>query len=230
MSRKSEDIAAWKRWNRTKSSADLDELNRRMNGIIQKEVNRWAGILSRDVLEIEALRLAKMAYSTFNPNRGVALSTHLTNYLQKLSRKVYSHQNIARIPEYQILKLKTFKEAWKTLEDRYNRDPSIDELALELRWSPAAVKSYMKLLKDEQTESVVPPTVYGEGEDDPIIHMIYHDLNPFQKKIFEHTTGYGGSQILSTSSLAKRLKITPSKLQYEKRKLVGHVKSLLSEF
>lgn len=227
MNRKQEDTLAWEKWRRSQSPMDLDELNRRMNGIIQKEVNRWAGVLAREVLEMEALRLAKQAYTSYNPTRGTALSTHLTNYLQKLSRMVYSHQNVARMPEYQVLKLRTFKTAWADLEDLYRREPTVAELAQQLRWSQAAVKEYIRLLRSEQTESVVPTSVFGAGEEDPMIHLVYHDLAPQQQQIFEHTTGYGGKDVLSTQDMAKKLNMSPSKLQYEKRKLVARIKHLM---
>lgn len=227
MSLRDDDLAAWEKWKRTKSPADLDALNKRMNGIIQKAINRWAGAISRQTLEIEAYRLAKMAYSTYSPHKGASLSTHLTNTLQKLSRKVYTHQNIARLPEYQVLKLKTFQNALGVLEDRLSREPTVEELSAELGWSRAAVQEYLKMIRAEHTESQTPASLYGSGEEDSIIHYVYHDLNPQQKLIFEHTTGYGGKPVLSNDALAKKLSMKSSTLRYEKRKLINHISSIM---
>jgi DNA-directed RNA polymerase specialized sigma subunit len=226
---KERDIELWRKWKRTKSPHDLQELLRQMDGVMAKEVSRWSGAIAREVLEIAAARIAKEAFENFDPKREVALSTYLTNYLQKLSREVYTHQNLARLPEYQTRKIKTFQRAEAELRDTHGRDPTAAELSNHLVWSMNAVQGLQKQMRKEQVESsdVVGTPMMGRTDSDTMVDLVYHDLNPVQKKIFEHTTGYAGAPILSGSALMKNLNITQGQLSYEKRKIVDRVKKLM---
>lgn len=229
MSTKDRDLELWRQWKRAKTPANLSLLLQQMNGVIQKETNRWSGAIARDVLLTEAEKLAKDAFESYNPNAGAALSTHLTNTLQKLSRTVYSHQNISRLPEYQTLKLQTFNRAHNELEDALGRAPTSAELAERLAWSHAAVEKMRKTVRKENVESldVGGTPAYGMSETDQMVHLVYHDLNPLHKAVFEHTTGYGGSPILSGAELTKKLKISQGQLSYAKSQIINRIKSVI---
>lgn len=221
------DIEAWRTWKKTKAPSDLSVLLRRLNPIIQKEVNRWSGVLARPVVEVEARRLAVQAFTNYNENAGAALSTHLTNYLQKLSRLIYTHQNLARIPEYQTLKIRLYHKASDELETQHGRSPTMEEVADHLGWSGAAVNQLHKLSRPEQMEFHESMPSFGTTSEDGKVDLIYHDLNPIQKKIFEHQTGYGGAAKLSNQELMKKLTLTQGQLSYEKRRMVDHIKALV---
>ena len=228
-SSKDRDIELWKAWKRTKSPMDLQPLLKQFEGLVNKEVNRWGGVIAREVLEMEGLRLAKQAFETYDPKAGTALSTHVTNYLQKLSRTVYEHQNLARIPEYQTLKIKQFEKARSDLESQLGRDPSASELASKLMWSLAAVEELRTQMRRESLESKdthgIP--VAGYGAHDSQIHLVYHDLTPMQKVVFEHKTGYGGAPVLSGDELMKKTKLSQGQLSYELNKIKDKFKSVL---
>jgi len=224
------DIEAWREWRRAPNDVNLGRLLQQLNPIIQREVSRWAGTLARPSLEMEAKKLAVEAIESYSPKAGAALATHVTNRLKKLSRLSYTHQNIARIPEYQTLKFRTFNDAQMELADRFGREPTADELADELRWSNAAVSNFQTNLRKEFVESgELPPhfdQVHGASGE---IDFIYHDLTPMQKKIFEHTTGYGGAQVLNNPQLVKKLKLTQGQVSYQKRALTDRFTTLLGK-
>ena len=90
-------------WRKSRAPQDLEALIKALEPLIHAEVNRRAGTLSRDLLVVQAKKLAVDAVKSFNPSMGVKLSTHVTNQLQKLSRVNYAHQNAARIPEHSML-------------------------------------------------------------------------------------------------------------------------------
>jgi len=224
---KQHDLDLWKQWQKTKSSVDLSALLRQMDPIIQKEINRWSGVLARSVVEVEARRLAVQAFENYRDDAGAALSTHLTNYLQKLSRMIYTHQNLARIPEYQTLKINIFNKAKVELEQNQGRAPTTDEVAGHLGWSKAAVTQLQKLSRPEQLEFHDSMPVFGGASTDGSIDLVYHDLNPVQKTIFEHQTGYGGKQKLTNQELMSKLNITQGQLSYEKRRLIDKIKTMV---
>ena len=88
MSRASEDLRLWQQWHRTRSQMDMEALLNQLQPVISGQVSRWAGTLSRPLLETRAKVLAVEAIRSYNPSRGTALATHVTNRLRKLSRLV----------------------------------------------------------------------------------------------------------------------------------------------
>jgi DNA-directed RNA polymerase specialized sigma subunit len=226
-SSKEKDMELYKTWKRTRSTADLSPLFKQLDPIIQKEVNRWSGVLARPVVEIEARRLAMQAFNNYNEHAGAALATHLTNYLQKLSRLIYTHQNVARIPEYQTLKLNTYRRAYTDLETEHGRPATQQEVAARLGWSQSAVKGMNKLVKSEQLEFHDKMPSFTVESEDGTIDLVYHDLNTTQKIIFEHQTGYGNKKRMSNQQLMRKLKLTQGQLSYEKRRMVERIQSFM---
>lgn len=222
------DLEAWERWNKSRSQEDLVALFKQMDGVIKKEIGRWRGVLSPIVLETEARRLAKQAFENYDPQRGVALATYLTNSLKKLSRLTYKHQNPTYIPEHQVLKVGTYQHAVRDLQDRHGRDPTNEELCDYLKWRPRDVSNLQKQMRSTFVESIdLPGGMFADAsEDEGLLDYVYYDLNPQQKIIFEHTTGYGGKPILSNTEIRNKLGMTQGMFSYEKRKVVDKLKKI----
>lgn len=226
---KERDTEVWRTWKRAPTKPNLQTVLVQLNPVIQREVNRWAGTLARAALELEAKRLAVEAIKTYRETAGASLATHVTNRLKKLSRLSYTHQNIARIPEYQTLKYHTYESAKADLVDNLGRDPTHVELADELRWSKGALKAFERNLRREFVESGETPPSFDQSEGSGgMVDFIYYDLAPMQKKIFEYTTGYGGKKVLSNPKLMKKLKLTQGQLSYQKRLLTDKIERLVS--
>lgn len=213
---KSRDIELWRAWNKSRSAVDLQALLNQMLPIINNMVGKWAPSLSRSLLEAEAKRLAVGAFKDFDPNKGVALSTFLTARLQKLSRIVYSNQNAARLSETRAVLFHTYQTAMNALRETHGREPSVDELADHLAWSPRKVEQFQRQAgRKEFIESEEHPDYVNDAEDH-YADYLYHDLTPLQKKIWEYTTGYGGSPQLTGQQIMKKLNITQGQLSYQK--------------
>jgi DNA-directed RNA polymerase specialized sigma subunit len=211
---KSKDHALWEKWKKTHSSADLQALLNQMSPIINREVNKWAPSMSRSLLEAEGKRLAVEAFEKYDPTAGAALSTYLASRLQKLSRMVYSTQNTARLSETKTLLFHTYNAATNELRDMHGREPTNEELSDHLGWSPKKLEAFQRQAgRKEYIESEEHPD--DENADDDLVHFIYHDLTPLQKKIFEHRTGYQGSTILSGKEIMTELNITQGQLSYQ---------------
>jgi len=218
------DMELWRQWKKKPSDAHAMALLHQVNPMIQKEVNRWAGTLARPAIELEAKRLAMEAMSTYQPTRGAAVGTHMMNRLRKLSRLPYTHQNAARMPEYQTLKFHTHNLAKAALEDKLGRSPTIDELSSELSWPKPYLADFQKSLRQESIESGTPAPIFDiDNGASGTIDFVYNDLNTQQKKLFQYSTGYGGAKILTNPQIMKKLKMTQGQLSYLKRKLIDHV-------
>jgi hypothetical protein len=224
---KEKDIQLWKAWKQTPTDYNAEALLNQMNPIIQKEVNRWSGTLARPALELEAKRLAMEAFHSYRPTGGAALGTHVTNRLRKLSRLPYTHQNVARMPEYQTLKFHTHNIAKSALEEKLGREPTVDELSRQLGWPKPYLTTFQRSLRQEFIESGTPAPMFDiDSGDAGTVDFVYNDLSPTQKRIFEHTTGYGGAPVLKNPQMMKKLDMTQGQLSYQKRLLVNKIGKL----
>jgi DNA-directed RNA polymerase sigma subunit (sigma70/sigma32) len=173
------------------------------------------------MLETQAKILAVKAIRSFDPNRGVKLSTHVTNQLQKLSRVNYAHQNAARVPEHSMLQFHTFNIAKEDFRTDNGREPTTVELADSLKWSPRKIEQFeTQFGRAELLESKDSPAdLFVPHQHDPRLGYAYHSMSPRQQKIFEYSTGYNGVTRMSNSKIMKKLKITQGVLSYEKNKI-----------
>lgn len=222
MTVKTEDIRLWQQWNRTKSDADLQALLRHLQPVINTQVSRWGGTLARPMLETKAKILAVEAIRSYDPMRGAALATHVTNQLQKLSRTVYTHTAAARLPEHKAIGMTSFSVGMDQLQNELGRDPTTMELADHLGWSQPRVEEFRRAYgrKELLASGEFNPSMFPIADDeDPIVGFVYHDMSPQHQQLFEHITGYGGAPQLSNPELMKRFKMTQGQLSYQKRKM-----------
>lgn len=218
----SRDIELWREWKRSPSPMNLQRVMDQLEPLIQSEVNRWQGSLPRATLEIEAHRLAVEALKTYRPTGGAKLSTHVMNRLKKLSRLVYSHQNIARIPEHKVLQSHTFNSARMTLENSLGREPTSDELADELKWTRTQVERQQEAQRGTYIASLPPPLIFDKpSEETGVVDFVYHGLDPKKKKVFEDITGYGGNKVLSNAEIMRKHNLTQGQLSYIRRDLTN---------
>jgi hypothetical protein len=230
MSMYDRDTELWREWKKSPTDANMQNLLRQLNPLIQRSVNQWAGTLARPLLELEAKTLAAEAIKSFDPKRGAKLGTHVTNRLQKLSRINYTYQNVARAPEYQALQFHTYNLAESALKDSLGRDPTFDELSDELGWSSSQLRNFQRGMRKEFVESgEVPPFFDTPSGEDGLIDFVYNDLSPLQKQIFEHTTGYGGAKTMNNPQLMRKLKLSQGQLSYRKKQLVDKIENVMKK-
>lgn len=221
-----QDLALWEAWHRSQSVPDLEKLFAQMNPVLLREVRRWTSIAPEFVLMAEAKRLALEAFRNFDPNRGVKLSTHVTNRLQKLSRIAYARQSTVSIPEHQRLTYNRIQRTTATLEDELGHPPTIHHISDRMGLPPQKIQSILQnVARREFLESGEGPA-FQHYTDDDLIHLAYQDLTPLQKQIFEFRTGYNGKPVLSGAEIQKRLNITQGVLSYELKKITTHLEQM----
>jgi hypothetical protein len=231
---KTRDIELWEAYKANPGPHTLQPLMQQLDPVIQSEVNRWAGAISRPVLETKAKGLALEAIKSYNPNAGAALATHVTNRLKKISREVYTHQDAVRVPEYKKLKFNAYHRSTEELMSLNGREPTDVELADHLGWSRKMVADVQRSMRPELIESLDTgaglferKSVWGSDSDDGLVDMLYFDMDPIDKLIFEHSTGYSGKPILSNPQLAAKTGLTQGQLSYRKRRIIDKVSEIM---
>jgi len=215
-------------WRRRPTKENLNKVLDKSKSIIISEAMKWSKGLSSELIIPKAEALAIQAIKTYNPKSGTALSTHIVNNLQPLSRLAYKYQAAVRLPEHKLFKKFEFDRVRRELFMELSREPTIDEIAERLRWSRAAVARMAKAtVKGEGIETIDLPLFHAAPSID--IDYIYHSLSPIQQKVFQYSTGYMGSPIKSTREIAKLFKISEPAVYRLKTSIADVIKQYRKE-
>ncbi len=221
---KSRDLELWKKWKTTQSPADLEALMRQMGGTIQSNVNKWASIVPRSVLDNEAKGFALKAFQTYDTSHDTALNTHVNTWLQKLSRIAYERQSTLSVPEHKRILYNQYNRMKLQIEDDLGHPPTVAHMADHLGMPVKKLESLLSEVdKREFLESEEHPEV-GVQDEERLLHFAYNDMTPIQQKIFKWKTGYDKSPIHTNAFIMKELNISQGSLSYELTKIKDHLK------
>lgn len=228
-SRQQQDLELWKTWRKSGNPNDLKKLLDRLQPLIYREMGKWQSTVPPAALESKGRLLAVEALQSYNPNMGAAIGTHVTARLRKLSRFVYPHQNVVRLPENKQLMYNTFTVAQGNLYDNLGREPTSTELADELKWTPKKVNDFQRSFG--RRELVESEGVGGDDATTPenaLTDFFYHGLTSEDKLLFEDITGYGGKTPKNNEQLRRKYNLTQGQLSYKKRKFIELIQSIQS--
>lgn len=225
------DIQQWRLYKDTNSLQERDKLYSRMKPLVMKQVNKWAGPVPKDVLTNTAKLLAYKSFDSYDPTKGTALSTHVTNNLAPISRVVYSHQNTARLPENLTLKVHSYNAAKDHLTTVNGYEPSTTELHQELGWNKKELDRLETYMRRDLVESEggLSDSFYGnmDDSDEDLLAALHMDLLPDEKIFFEYITGYNGKPKLNNTQIMAKLKINQAQLSYKKNLLTKKIQQYM---
>lgn len=218
--KKKSEIDLWKNWNDNgRKPKELDPLLKSMQPLIESRSRIYKNNVEipTAAIDFEHKRLAVEALQKYNPSKGAALGTWVSNYLKKASRFIQTHQNFARITEPIAAKIGKFNAAKAELTDRLGFEPDAQTIAEETGFS---LKEIKRLTKDQRKGLVssglagtdVSPAATLSSRDQEVIHLIYHQLTPAERSVHEYTFGLMGKPVLKPGSIAKQLKMDSSKV------------------
>jgi DNA-directed RNA polymerase specialized sigma subunit len=212
---KARDLDLYHAWKSTGDKRALSNLIKQLHPIIYSEVRRVSGTLPESALSAEAKYWAIRALETYDPSKGVAVSTHVMNYLPKVRRLNYKYQNTARLPENLHLQYTEFQNAVSHLENTLNREPSDDEIAKHMGWSKPLVVKFKGSLYEDLVESAnqKPIETSQFNTNKFLLDHIMDKLDDQEKMLLENK----GS--MSASELAAKLGVNVSRLNYLSAKL-----------
>lgn len=209
----------WNRWKQKgERSKDLTPLLKSYNPLIRKKANQFVGNVNLPPAAIHAefQHAALNAFRKYDPNKGAALNTWVNINLKKAQRWVSKYQNVARIQENRQYKIGAFNNARATLDDRLGREPT----NLEISDYMGVPENEISMLNTEIRKAL--PTSGFEGGFDPTtiapdrdlekLRLIKYELSPEELLVYEYTVGDGGKDQLKPGQIARKLKMSPSKV------------------
>jgi DNA-directed RNA polymerase specialized sigma subunit len=212
---KARDLELYHAWKESGDKRALANLMRQLHPIVYSEVRRASGTLPESALSAEAKYWTVRALQTYDPTKGVAISTHVTNYLPKVRRLNYKYQNVARLPENVHLEYTPLVNAISHLEETLLREPTDEEIAAHLGWSKAYVTRFRKSLYKDLVESASEKaTETSQFSTDKLLLQHIMDKLDEQEKMLLLNKG-----TMPASELAGLMGVNVSRLNYLTAKL-----------
>jgi DNA-directed RNA polymerase specialized sigma subunit len=212
-------------WSKDRSNANFLAMLEASRDRQEAAIKSYAGTPDR-AMRIQARLLAAQALLKYDPNKGANIDTHLTNALHPLYRYA-AKRDLIRVPEG-VRQLNYKANAVEAeLADELGREPTAQELAHRLGVPVQKLAKIRNNYHFATSESLMTSEegdpLFAATEVNPRIKAwedyVYSDLDPTDKKIFEHTRGYAGAPVLGTGEIAKKLGLSPSAISQRITKL-----------
>jgi len=222
--------ALWHTWNEGgRKPEQLKPLMDSLKPILKAESNKWKRVeIPISTINAEINKHALNAIKKYDPDKGVQLGSWVTGNLKKTGRFVRTYQNLGRIPEAQIGRIREFNQAKETLYNQFGFEPDTKALADHLGWTQKRVQQLHKELSREDKPvsgwlndpaDLMTPKVLEA------IRLLQYDnrLSSEERTVYEYTFGLNGKAKLSPGDIAKRTSLHPSKVSRIRNKIKGYV-------
>ena len=222
---KQRDLELYNKWKATGDKRALGDLVKSLQPLIYSQSKRVAGTLPESAFTAEGKYWTVRALETYDPSHGVALSTHVMNYLPKIRRLNYKYQNSARLPENVHLEYNTLNNAISHLEETLMREPTDEEIAEHVGWSKPFVTRFRKSLYADLIESKNEnPTQTSTFDTNKFLLQHILDNLDEQEKTLLMNKG-----TMPAAELAAKLGVNVSRLNYLSAKLRDKIAKMKGE-
>lgn len=216
--RAQKDFQLWEQWKQGgEKEEDLEVLMKQIDPIVRKASNVYSGKVNipRSAIRAEFQIQAIHALKRYDPKRGAQVGTYLTSQLRRGKRFITNYQNIGRIPETRVYKIREFEDEKMRLADRLGRDPTAHELSDRLKWPINQVSAMeVELSRKEVPTSLLQADMTSLKPSRPaeVMRLIQYELAPEEKAVYEYLLGVNGKPQLKPGQIAAKLRIPPSKV------------------
>lgn len=187
--------------------------------VLDSALRSYGGSNPSPTLKSRAKLMALDAMKTYDPTRA-KLRTHLMVQLQGLRRHSARESQMVSLPERVGLDMHRLSQAENELRDELSRDPSDTELmehtGLSLKRlqhirqaKPAYAEGFIhSRTASEENPGGMDPAIQQTGPNPHLLDFVYHDLDPIDQVILEHTIGLHGKRVLPKQEIARRVGVS----------------------
>jgi hypothetical protein len=226
------ELEVWGRWRKNPTPQDFEWLYNSHKPVLYRAAERYLSstTLPKAAVRSDMLRQYITALSTYDPNKGAALPTHINTTMQHTGRYLAKYQNVGKIPEERASLIGLFQNRLGHLREHLGREPSNAELADDMKASMAEVAELshamrkvnertIETLRGEVRKDLLAEAPGGEthiGASPLLDHIIFlhGSLSPEQQVVLEHTfAGFGKPVIEDPVQLAPVIGMSPQKIR-----------------
>jgi DNA-directed RNA polymerase sigma subunit (sigma70/sigma32) len=245
---KTKDHPLWESWKAGgMKPKDLEPLLQHFKGRIEQAARRnYSSEIPRESVYFEHEKAAIDAFKSFDPTRGAALDTHVTNRLaQKPRRFMIQNRNVARIRDERLVeRIMDFNRLKSDLAEQKGFEPdahSIHDYLLKQDHPYEKLRGLslkdINRLNTEQRKSHIKTGLgldsatansYSSRDREVILSIIPH-LTDEERKVHELTFGLNGSPTLKPGEIAKKLKFSGPKVSNLKKAILTKMSPYLED-
>lgn len=216
-------------WSRDPSEQNTELFLKDIRPVIDSALKSYAG--GDQAHRTRATIMALQAAKKYDPSKGTQLNTHLMSDLRRLSRTARQRRAVIHVPENVYFNSRRLREAAAEFAELHSREPTDEELADKTGLSVRQIR------KIQEYKGGVPSAAFVSEKGDHMqdkardyydvwVDHVYHDLDPVDKKIFDHVAGYRGKPIKPKSVIAKELKISPAAVSYRIKNITSKLEEM----
>ena len=228
------EIDLWHNWNNNgRKPEHLKPLLESYKPLLQDRANKFRGVeLPTSTIHAELRKQFVNAVKTYDPKKGTQLNTWVQTNLQKSSRFVKTYQNLGKIPESNIGKIREFKQAKEHLYNTHGYEPDTKMLSEHLKWPQKRVAQIQKELSRQDnavSNNLHDPAEFLTPKELEATRILQYDtrLSPEERTVYEYTFGMNGKPRLQPGQIAKQTGLHPSKVSRIRSKLTGYVQEAM---
>lgn len=202
---------AWERY-RSGDMAAASGALKELQPTIDSAIHSFAG--DDQSYQTQARILTLDAIKSYDGTKGANIKTHVYNNLQRLRRLSAQRGNLTRMSEEAATQRAAIERARRAWEIDNGTEPTTEELAVATGISTSridALAHYRPVTPDSLAVSPEGDSMAVSDVDRALTmydKFIYDELDRTDKKIYEWSTGYGGSKQLSRSEIAAKLRMS----------------------
>lgn len=225
------ELDMWHEWNQKGRDPNyLKPLHQSFKPVINRQVQKWSDApVPKSAIYHEMNKQFVNAVKSYDPSKGTQLNTWITTNLRKAGRFVRNYQNLGRIPEAQISKIRPYQKAKEELEMELGYEPDTKTIADRMGESPRHIAQLeMEMREDLATSNFQddPASVLAPKELEAL-NLVQYDLIPEERTVYEYTFGMNGRPALKPGEISKKTGISPSKVSRIRKKLQSKVEEAM---
>lgn len=205
------------------------------------------GVELMDLIEEGNLGLLQ-AIKKFDYKLGYRFSTYAIHWIEQFIRRAVEEQgNTIKIPAHAWENLRAWGKAWDKLKTKYNREPTLKEMSVELKISARQVRSILDTLNaaysidslstniTEEEGLTLEDTITDDGKGDPDdlfsassdnkeLVKILSQIPPRDKQVLLLRYGVLSEEPYTLAEVAKKLKISRERVRQIEERAVRQVR------
>ncbi len=231
--RQQNEVEMWRNWKEGgEKPEDLKPLLKSFKPMIKSKANIFANKVRIPPSAIEMTFQIEFvnALKSYDPSKG-SLGTYVYRYLDKGRRWITENQNVGRIPENRVYKIKKYQDMVEELKENLGRHPSQEELSKELGWSVAEVDRMDSELRSDLMSQGFEEDPYSitPSKTEEVLKLFKYELSGQQREVYEYLTGYGKPRVASTGEIADKMDLKDYQVSRIKGQIEGKLRRYLND-